>query len=143
MGNGLNILLVSSQDRREAQLLALLKQVGMNARVEQRANWTIHQDLNDFDILLYDQDDNIPRASDTSIPTLALGSTDFDEEHGSPETFVRFIRYAIERHQNTLHLQGKHLRFELAMRGSNDGLWDWDLIKNRVFWSERWATIMG
>ena len=29
------------------------------------------------------------------------------------------------------------------MRGSQDGLWDWDLSTDQVYWSRQWAAIMG
>jgi diguanylate cyclase (GGDEF)-like protein/PAS domain S-box-containing protein len=34
-------------------------------------------------------------------------------------------------------------RFELAWEGANDGLWDWDLVNGRVFYSGRWKNMLG
>jgi len=40
-------------------------------------------------------------------------------------------------------LQSDPVRYSLAVKGANDGLWDWDLLTNKLFLSARWRELLG
>ena len=55
------------------------------------------------------------------------------------ETFAN----ALERRRVEEALQRSEERYALAARGANDGLWDWDLLRDEIYVSARWRAMLG
>ncbi len=56
------------------------------------------------------------------------------------------LRAGIEQGQRRLaarQLAASEQRYALAAQGANDGLWDWDLTSDEVYYSPRWLALMG
>jgi diguanylate cyclase (GGDEF)-like protein/PAS domain S-box-containing protein len=61
----------------------------------------------------------------------------------SPSTLRALAHEAATILALTGRLDALHDRFALAIRGANDGMWEWDLIADRVFYSQRWKELLG
>jgi PAS domain S-box-containing protein len=61
-------------------------------------------------------------------------------------SFVGYTGAGIDVHDKIIaekKLQESEERFDLAMKGMNDGLWDWDLATGEIYYSERYKTMLG
>jgi PAS domain S-box-containing protein len=50
---------------------------------------------------------------------------------------------ATEREQTLEAMREHEERLNLVMRGTNDGIWDWDLETDAVYYSPRWKSMLG
>ncbi len=61
--------------------------------------------------------------------------------------FLQYVAYvlgvAVDRRLAETALRESQHRFELAVKGSNDGIWDWDLAEGSLYYSSRWKAMLG
>lgn len=56
---------------------------------------------------------------------------------------VRRIQYAVKRAELIKQQAANQARDELVGQESNDGIWDWDLGRDRLYLSPRWKSAIG
>jgi diguanylate cyclase (GGDEF)-like protein/PAS domain S-box-containing protein len=73
-----------------------------------------------------------------------LGFTDFlVKQELDPASLERSIRYALSNHRAMRALALSEERYALASRAASAGIWDWDLLRDRIYLSPRWHAILG
>ena len=55
----------------------------------------------------------------------------------------QFNRMSAELAESYAQLRQRQERLEFVMEWTNDGIWDWDLKTNKVYFSPRWKSILG
>lgn len=79
-----------------------------------------------------------------ALEAVARGAQDYlIKRECTAEIVRRSLTYALERARVERELRESRERYQLALAGSNDGIWDWDLEGGRFHVSDRWAAMLG
>ena len=72
----------------------------------------------------------------------ALLSTDWVHVEGQPYLLSVVIDITARKTMERALEQSRE-QYQLAIHGSNDGIWDWDMLSNALFLSARWKAMLG
>lgn len=64
-------------------------------------------------------------------------------KNGQPQSFTGVVKDCTEETQLKKELEISEERLHLAFKGSSDGIWDWNIETDEVYFSARWKTMLG
>lgn len=77
------------------------------------------------------------------LVTCLLNASLVKDEEGNPKYFISQLLDISERKKSEELLRISEERFNLAVSGAKDGIWDWDLTNNTVYYSSHWKSMLG
>jgi diguanylate cyclase (GGDEF)-like protein/PAS domain S-box-containing protein len=81
--------------------------------------------------------------SETIVEALNFGANDYVTKPIDFPVAIARIQTQLSRKRAEEALRESEERYALAMHGAKDGLWDWDLRTQTIYFSPRWKTMLG
>jgi len=117
--------------------------LSMDARdLSPPANWSPLRAQDLREVRMWKRERVRLRKDGTSFP-VQLMSNVIRDTAGQPLGIVTTCEDISERWEAEEALRESEERYALAARGTNDGLWDWNLRTGRAFFSPRWKGMLG
>jgi two-component system, NarL family, sensor histidine kinase UhpB len=81
--------------------------------------------------------------TEVALQAIQAGAQDYLLKGDFDEKFLaKTIQYSIERKRNQIKLQESSKRYEIVSKATNDPVFDWDILTNKIVWNDK-VNIFG